>query len=393
MANETNFAMLNAMRRRDLLTLGLLAGIIHYSWQQLRPPVVDETKLPVSPALVAGFSPWTGPIERAQAHDQVGDSNGQPQVKGDSTDDSSGDSTPDSSDAPNDTPTADQIFQPPKTLLPVEEYVGQPLVFSLAAMLEQAGVTINPEDIVHAFPDPELGLGSKIQIYRATPVVVTDWGKQSNPIRTWQTTAGDFYQEQGIELGENDRSNLGLDKPLGLNDAGTQAELTITRVAITEVKVKEEISYKVIEKEDPELPRGQKKVTKGKKGERTLTYRDTRENGVRVKHELLKTEVTTQPEDELIIAGTKVLIGEKYTGRASWYNYTSTKVATDHFKRGVELRITNLENGKQIFVKNDGCICADTGYVVDLNPEYFKALGGKISDGVMKRVEIAEILN
>jgi len=87
------------------------------------------------------------------------------------------------------------------------------------------------------------------------------------------------------------------------------------------------------------------------------------------------------------------LVGKTYNGRASWYKYNSTKVASDLFKRGVNLRITNLNNGKVIFVKNDGCICADTGYVVDLHPDYFTALGGTLGQGVLQNVKVEEILN
>lgn len=262
---------------------------------------------------------------------------------------------------------------------------------SIHAMLESAGVTVNKEDIVEAFPLPELGIGSTIHVYRATPVEVIDWGKKQS-YRTWQQDVGTFLAEQSIELGENDRVEPTSNMPLTLA-ADQLAHLKITRVAITEVKVVEKIDFKTKETDDPDLPRGQKKVAKGQLGKREKLFRVTRENGLEVKRLLLKNEVILEPKDELIIVGTKVIIGESYTGRASWYKYTSTKVATDHFKRGVQLRITNLDNGKVIFVKNDGCICADTGYVVDLHPDHFKALGGVIRDGVMKRVKIDEVLN
>ncbi len=361
--------MLESMRRRDLITLFILAGIVLYSWQALKPPKVDESQLPPDYAALNVFSKWSGSVEKAQAEDGS--------VKGASTDDPG------------------SLNEKPPTLLLVEEYNGAPFTYSLGEMLKANNVTVYPEDIVEVFPAPELGLGSTIRIYRATPVKVTDWGKEKS-YRTWENTVGDFLAEQGIELGDNDRVEPAASTPLSISQkAGEEqsAKLVITRVAITEVKVKEKIDFKKIEKEDPELPRGQIKVDKGILGERTQVFKVTRENGVEVKRELIKNEVTKEPKDEIKIIGTKVVIGKSFTGKASWYKYDSTKVATDLFKRGVNLRITNLSNGKQIFVKNDGCICSDTGYVVDLHPDHFKALGGVISDGVLKNVKIDEVLN
>lgn len=383
------------MRRRDLIWLFVLIWLIGYSWQQLKPPTLEAEESPVDEQLIDSLSSWHGPIEAAQAvgrasvetnlSKSLNGSNPAPgRVLGLTSD----------GEAPVENLSADQDdsrpFSPPTSLLPVEEYVGAPFHYSLESMLQELGVTLHPEDVASVFPDPSLGLGATIRIYRATPVTIVDWGK-SKKLRTWQSDVQSLLDEQGIELGDNDRVEPTAKAALSVKNGS--ATVTITRVAITEVKTKEKIEFKKREREDAELPRGQIKVTPGQPGERTKTFRVTRENGVEVKRELIKNEVTKEPSDEIRIIGTKVLIGRSYTGRASWYKYNSTKVATDHFKRGTNLRITNLDNGKVIFVRNDGCICADTGYVVDLHPDHFTALGGVIRDGVMKRIKVDEILN
>lgn len=353
------------MRRRDLLTVCLLGSVALYSWQRLTPPSADSGKATIDEAVLSGFSPWHGPVGLARAAEQSTEDEGA-RVLGASTDDR------------------------PYSLFPPEEYHGPALTYSLEEMLAKLGVTVAPEDIVSAFPDPRFGIGSQITIYRATPVELTDWGKKK-VYRTWQRTVEDFLAEQAIELGDNDTLSAAPTAELEL--ANNTAKLTITRVAITEVKVKEKIAFKKIEKEDPEMLRGQVKVTPGSNGERIKTFQVRRENGVEVSRKLLNNEVIKEPTDEIRIVGTKVLIGETYTGRASWFKYDSTKVASDHFERGTQLRITNLDNGKVIFVKNDGCICDDNGYLVDLHPDHFTALGGKLTDGVMKRIKVDEVLN
>jgi hypothetical protein len=359
------------MRRRDLITLLLLVGASLAAWQKLQPPAVENGDSLLNAQVLSTFDRWIGPIDRAQASTST-KLEGDGTVKGATTDQA-----------------ATVKFT---SLLPVEEYAGSPFDTSLEAMLVRNKVTVYPEDIIEAFPAPNLGLGSVIKVYRATPIELTDWGKKKT-YRTWAKTVGDFLTENKLELGDNDRVEPKESTALTIATGGKVSQILITRVAVTEVKQKEVIAFTKIEKEDPTVLRGDVKVDKGENGERIKTFRVTRENGVEVKRELLKNEVTKPAKDETRIVGTKLLYGEKHKGRSSWYKYNSTKVATDLFKRGVWLEIINLDNGKKILVKNDGCICADTGYVVDLHPDHFTALGGVIRDGVMKNVQIAEVLN
>ncbi len=354
------------MRRRDFITLGLLAVVVAGSLYKLQSPVVVDGSLSLDDRFLAQFSPWTGPIERAQAQGVISDGSGQ--VKG---------------------ATSDSSFEP-KSLLPVESYSGSPLLDSVEAMLAAHNVMINPEDIISAFPNPNLRLGSVIKVYRATPVTLTDWGKDKS-FRTWATTVQQFVDEQNLEIGDNDTVEPKLSSNLALDATVGAAVIKVTRVEITEIKEKEKIDFKKISKEDPNLAYGEKKVTKGVLGERVRIYQVRREDGKEVSRKLLKNEVTKEPSDETTIIGTKLIVGETYSGPISWYKYDSTKVATDHFKRNVILRVTNLDTGKVIIVKNDGCICSDTQYIVDLHPDLFKMLGGKLGDGVMKHGKIEEI--
>lgn len=351
------------MRRKDLLILFALAILIIVSWHKLQPPATDDGQLTVDEAILNNFSFWHGPIDRALAHSGANNSADQAKVLGATT-------------------TVE-----PNSLLPVEHYYGQPGILDLEAMLSELLVKVNPEDIVKAFPDPAWGIGSQITVYRATPFELVDWGK-SKHLRTWKQTIEEVLAEQAVELGDNDRIEPKIGEKITNN-----GRVEIIRVAITEVKIKQKIEFKQLERDDPDLPRGEKKVTKGSLGERTKTFKVTRENGVEIKRELLKNEVTLEPINRLTVIGTKVLIGRSYTGLASWYKYNSTKVASDLFKRGTKLRLTNLDNNQQIFVTNEGCICSDTAYVVDLHPDHFTALGGKLSAGVMKRIRVEEILN
>lgn len=254
---------------------------------------------------------------------------------------------------------------------------------------QQAKSPYYPEDKVVAFPEPSLGLGSVITVNRAMPVNLHD-GKRSNVLRTWQETVGGLLAEKKIELGAEDRVAPSLDTTLTPN-----LMITITRVARTTISEFETLPFKTVEKENDSIWRGEKKITQaGKNGKREKKFLLIREDGELVSKTLTANTIIEAVVDKIVEVGTKLKIGKTYTGKATYYvNSFGTKVATDKFKRGVELRITNLSNGKSIIVRNDGCICGNDSVLVDLSPSYFQQLGGTLNQGVLGSVRIEEILN
>lgn len=263
----------------------------------------------------------------------------------------------------------------PKTLLPVEHYNGSPLVNSSTEMLKLLNVTIYPEDVVRAFPDPALGIGSTITIYRATPVVVDDAGAKTT-YRTWQTTAKDLINEKNIELGDKDRVAPKLETTLTPN-----MTITITRVSVVEVTTKESIPFKTVTKDDSTMDKGTTKTQqKGQKGEKVLTYQVTRENGKEVGRKLVKTEKTKDPVDEIIIRGTKeVVYGQ---GKATWFGAPPLTAAHNSLSRGTMVEVINLANGKSVIVKIIGPGIQGSA-IIDLSPDAFKQLA-PLSTGVIQ---------
>lgn len=93
------------------------------------------------------------------------------------------------------------------------------------------------------------------------------------------------------------------------NDSTNEEQVTtpskpkITTKNRTETEI---IPHKVIELKKPDLEEGQVKVfTPGEDGIRTITYKDTFEDGKRIKTEKTGTKVTKQPIDEVRYIGTK----------------------------------------------------------------------------------------
>lgn len=187
--------------------------------------------------------------------------------------------------------------------LDIEIYYGKPGIFDLADMLNSQNITVFPEDIVQAFPDPLLGIGSRITIVRAMPIVVFDANNQTI-YRTFQNTVGELLEEKGIVLGEQDRIEPALSTLLTKN-----LEIKITRVSETELTEKVYLDFKTIKKEDPNLERGKSYITqKGEKGLKEMVYKVKRENGVEVSRLLLEEKIISQPKDQIVVYGTKKVI-------------------------------------------------------------------------------------
>lgn len=274
-------------------------------------------------------------------------------------------------------------------LHPVETFAARAGADNLPAAFVQAGLPYYPEDRISSFPDLSLGLGGVITVERALPVEMVD-GKKKYQVRTWQTTVEGLLREKKIDLGADDRIAPAL--ATSLTQGSTVA---ITRVARTEVKDYETVAYQTIERTDEAMYRGEKKITQeGRNGKREKKYLVIREDGELKSKILVANTIVEAAVDKIIKIGTRLKVGKVVSGKATWYECCGTKVATDAFKKGTEIRVTNLDNGKQIFVTVDGCICGGRSeLVVDLHPSYFQRLGGQLGQGVFSSVRVEEILN
>jgi len=283
-----------------------------------------------------------------------------------------------------------QILAPSDTSRhPVIEFYATPKSRSISDAFAEANLPYYPQDKISVFPDLKLGLGGLVRVERAMPVELID-GKRTYLIRTWQATLSSMLKEQGILLGEEDKITPSVETILTKD-----SQVQIVRVARTVVKSIESVPFKVVEKNDDSIYRGERVVSQpGKDGMLEKSFLVIREDGELVSRSLISSTYLEKPQDRIIRVGTKLKIGRTYTGKATWYDCCGTKVACDKFPKGTQIRVTNLQNGKQIIATVDGCICGGrTDLVVDLHPSYFTQLGGSLSDGILPNMRIEEILN
>ncbi len=228
------------------------------------------------------------------------------------------------------------------SLLPIEIYYGRVGESKEEMLANLSG--IYPEDKLTFFPDPSLGLGSQITLYRATPVEVSDGG-QSSTYRTFQNSVGAFLDEKKIEVGEKDQLTFSKDTSIAVN-----MKIEITRVTETEMKENETIPFKKVYKDDPSMLRGEEKMTqKGASGTKENIYLVRRENGQEVSRKLLSSKVIKEPVDQIILRGTKEIIYG--TGPATWYSWISGMTAAHNtLPMGTKVLVTNVANGKSVVV-------------------------------------------
>lgn len=267
---------------------------------------------------------------------------------------------------------------------PVEIYFGDANYRDLYLMEYHLGTLIYPQDKVEAFPNPTLGLGSKITITRATPVQVTD-AKVTTTYRTWQTTVGGLMKENNLVLLGEDSVN-----PIMLTPISYNLSVKITRVAHVELKETQVIAFQTITKNDPAHYRGDPDIVQqtGQNGQKVLTYQITREDGVEVSRKLTGTQ-TTPAQNKIILHGTKLKIKETISGRATWYN-SRYNAASHLWPKGTHIRVTNPANGKSIETVVDDYMESDQS-VVDLKLSLFQQLADPY--GTMPSLTVDWVLN
>ncbi len=185
-----------------------------------------------------------------------------------------------------------------------ELYQGSFLDTSTAAMLDRIGVTIFPEDLVFAFPDPMLGIGSQIKVFRALPVIIRE-GSSTQLVRTWKHTVAELLEEQQISLGSKDTTNLSLDAILPTQS--TAIELVITRVSERTITLTSAIEFLTTYVDDATLEKGKTAVqTEGQMGTLATSYLLRFEDGVETSRTQVNKVITKKPVAKVIRRGTKL---------------------------------------------------------------------------------------
>ncbi len=142
--------------------------------------------------------------------------------------------------------------------------------------------------------------GTDVDVTTPKRVVLKDGSDTSRPTIAAKTV-GDLLERAGTPLERTDKVFPKADTPVRKGMV-----VKVTRIRTEEVTLDEKIDSPEIEKEDPELTKGETEVLKkGKPGKAKVTYKITKVNGEVTKKIKLKEDVEKKPTPTTVKIGTK----------------------------------------------------------------------------------------
>lgn len=258
---------------------------------------------------------------------------------------------------------------------------------TVAAALAEKNLNLSDKDEVIPTRDTPVLPGMLITVNRQAAVKISVDGEILEK-QTLTKTISDVLSENNIVLSPVD--TVEPDPQTRLKDG---LEITITRKNTEETTVEEPIEFSEIKQKDNKVDWGEEIIGQaGEEGIREVTYKIDFENGKEVKRTKLSSKITQRPTPKIIKIGTKINVGKANSGIASWYNAGLDECASRDHAPGTWLRVTNSQNGKQIFVKVAGYGPQEgTGKLIDLDNKSFKKLA-PLGQGTIK-VKVEEVLN
>jgi uncharacterized protein YabE (DUF348 family) len=230
---------------------------------------------------------------------------------------------------------------------------------------------INARTSRHADIRPSRGAtiqdGDVIVYDPAISVTLTADGKTRDVV-TNADDVGYLLDSLGIVLRRLDRVVPEVDTPLrqGLH-------VDVVRVEFRSVTVQQPIAYRTEIQKTDDLMLGFRRVARnGVPGVLQKVYRVKLENGTEVGRRLLSTEVSREPQSQIILEGTRPPHTE--SGVASWYQRTGLVAAHQWLPFGTQVKVTNLASGRSVVVViNDRGPYLD-GRIIDLSDDAFAQL-------------------
>lgn len=181
-----------------------------------------------------------------------------------------------------------------------KEWRGKSDKTEISEIIKELEVPLYAEDLVSAFPDPKLGIGSSITIKRA-PIIYLQDGVQFSEKRSWSKTVSEFLSEKKIVLGPLDKLT-----PLREEKIKNKDTITIVRIGERDEEVEEAIAYQKIQNQTKEMYKDERKLQqKGSDGKRVKTFRLRYENNVLVARDLIHEEIVFEAKNEITLVGIK----------------------------------------------------------------------------------------
>ncbi|MEP7162624.1 MAG: G5 domain-containing protein [Candidatus Moraniibacteriota bacterium] len=258
---------------------------------------------------------------------------------------------------------------------------------TVGAFLEKQGFPVDEHESVFPARSERLFSGTHILFDPARSMRLFVDGKDETFSTSARTTA-EILSERGLTLDEDD-----LVEPLREESVPSKTKIIVTRVEIKEEFKDIPIAFTTKTEEDEKLSWRKTVVRqKGEKGTKRTTYRVAYHNGKEVNRRVLKMETLKEPVEEIVTQGTYIKVGKSHRGAASWYAWTGTMAAANPWlPLGSYVRVTNMENGKNVIVVINDRGPFVPGRIIDLDKVAFQKIAST-GAGVIN-VKMEEIAN
>jgi resuscitation-promoting factor RpfB len=170
---------------------------------------------------------------------------------------------------------------------------------------KQAGIELYPEDganvDVHAGTSIGQDVGLEMTVDRATPFTFVLYGKTMTA-RTQATTVEEMLKEKDITLGANDRVSVA-----GSTAIAPELTVRVWREGKQTVTVDEEVGFETETVKDADRPTSYREIkTPGAKGNRSVTYEITIQDGKEVARTEIASIVSKEPVKQVEVVGSKL---------------------------------------------------------------------------------------
>lgn len=255
-------------------------------------------------------------------------------------------------------------------------------IWTTAASVDEAlrdvGVDAQPIQMSTA-PGTTIPLGGMaVEVRVPRTVTFVDGSAAPQPVTSTAGTVGGLLAERKVTLGPDDVAVPPGDTPL---TAGLTVQ--VVRNGVGEVVEVHRIDPPEELVDDPELPRGERKVVdKGRPGEQTVVMRVLVSNGAEIRREQVRAGGTTPPEKRVVRVGTNDDVPERAAAPAAgpgvWDALAKCEAGGDWSTDTGNGYYGGLQFDRQTWVANGGDQYADLPHQADRDAQI--AVASKVRD-------------
>jgi resuscitation-promoting factor RpfB len=217
------------------------------------------------------------------------------------------------------------------------------------------GATVEPGDVI---------------VYRDAFQVSVRADGEVRRVITDADDVGRLLDFLGITLGELDRVRPRVGTPISPG-----MEIQVTRVTVRRVSEDQAVGFETRVRYSDAMYEGDSRVERaGSNGLIRRVYEVRTENGREIGRKLLWERVIREPEDQVVVRGTKPRQYSAQSGVATWYERTGMVAAHKTLPFGTEVLVTNVANGRQVTVVINDRGPYAPGRIIDLSDDAFAVL-------------------